>query len=97
MVGINFDVKIVFFWGEYYELKLEKRYLVKGLIYLVFNLVFFFLGVYFICMIDGSIYVGFNVVLSLKWEGYCKMDFDWGDFIEVMVYVGFWKLVGKYW
>lgn len=97
MAGINPDAKIVPFRGEYYELKPEKRYLVKGLIYPVPNPAFPFLGVHFTRMIDGSIHAGPNAVLSLKREGYRKTDFDWGDFTEVMAYAGFWKLVGKHW
>ncbi|QUS60273.1 L-2-hydroxyglutarate oxidase [Synechocystis sp. PCC 7338] len=97
MAGIKPDAKIVPFRGEYYELKQEKRYLVKGLIYPVPNPAFPFLGVHFTRMIDGSIHAGPNAVLSLKREGYRKTDFDWGDFTEVMAYAGFWKLVGKHW
>lgn len=97
MAGVVPKAKIVPFRGEYYELKPEKRYLVKGLIYPVPNPAFPFLGVHFTRMIDGSIHAGPNAVLSLKREGYRKTDFDWGDFAEIMTYPGFWKLVGKHW
>jgi len=95
--GIKTTAKIVPFRGEYYELKPEKRYLVKGLIYPVPNPAFPFLGVHFTRMIDGSIHAGPNAVLSLKREGYKKTDFDLGDFAEVMTYPGFWKLAAKHW
>ena len=88
--------KIVPFRGEYYELKQEKRYLVKNLIYPVPNADFPFLGVHFTRMIDGSVHAGPNAVLSLKREGYKKTDFDLRDFVEVMTYPGFWKLATKY-
>lgn len=88
--------KIVPFRGEYYELKPEKRYLVKNLIYPVPNADFPFLGVHFTRMIDGSVHAGPNAVLSLKREGYKKTDFDLGDFVEVMTYPGFWKLAAKH-
>ncbi len=94
--GVDPQAKIVPFRGEYYELKPEKRYLVKGLIYPVPNPEFPFLGVHFTRMIDGSVHAGPNAVLSLKREGYKKTDFDWRDFVEVMTYPGFWKLAAKH-
>lgn len=94
--GVNPEAKIVPFRGEYYELKPEKRYLVKNLIYPVPNPDFPFLGVHFTRMIDGSIHAGPNAVLSLKREGYKKTDFDWQDFTDVITYSGFWKLAIKH-
>jgi L-2-hydroxyglutarate oxidase len=93
---VNPKAKIVPFRGEYYELKPEKRYLVKTLIYPVPNPDFPFLGVHFTRMIDGSVHAGPNAVLSLKREGYKKTDFDLRDFVEVITYPGFWKLAAKH-
>lgn len=93
---VNPKAKIVPFRGEYYELKPDKRYLVKNLIYPVPNPDFPFLGVHFTRMIDGSVHAGPNAVLSLKREGYNKTDFDLRDFVEVMTYPGFWKLAAKH-
>jgi (S)-2-hydroxyglutarate dehydrogenase len=90
------QAKIIPFRGEYYELKPEKRYLVKHLIYPVPNPNFPFLGVHFTRTIDGNIHAGPNAVLSLKREGYKKTDFDLKDFAEVMTYPGFWKLAFKH-
>lgn len=91
------DMKIVPFRGEYYELKPEKRFLVKHLVYPVPNPEFPFLGVHFTRMIGGHVEAGPNAVLSLKREGYKKTDFSVKDFTEVMSYPGFWKLAAKYW
>jgi L-2-hydroxyglutarate oxidase len=88
----NPEAKIVPFRGEYYELKPEKRYLVKNLIYPVPNPNFPFLGVHFTRMIDGTIHAGPNAVISFKREGYHKTDFDLRDFLDTMTYPGFWKL-----
>jgi L-2-hydroxyglutarate oxidase len=96
LARVNPQAKIVPFRGEYYELKPEKRYLVKNLIYPVPNPDFPFLGVHFTRMIDGSVHAGPNAVLSLKREGYKKTDFDLRDFVEVMTYSGFWKLAAKH-
>ncbi|OKH23047.1 hydroxyglutarate oxidase [Hydrococcus rivularis NIES-593] len=93
---VNPQAKIVPFRGEYYELKPEKRYLVKNLIYPVPNPNFPFLGVHFTRMIDGSVHAGPNAVLSFKREGYKKTDFDLWDFLETMTYPGLWKLAAKH-
>jgi L-2-hydroxyglutarate oxidase len=94
--GVDPQSQIVPFRGEYYELKPEKRYLVKNLIYPVPNPNFPFLGVHFTRAIDGSVHAGPNAVLSFKREGYRKSDFDLKDFVEVMTYPGFWKLAAKH-
>jgi L-2-hydroxyglutarate oxidase len=91
------NMKIVPFRGEYYDLKPEKRYLVKNLIYPVPNPNFPFLGVHFTRMIDGGVHAGPNAVLSFKREGYKKSDFDLRDFGEVMTYPAFWKLARQNW
>ncbi len=94
--GINPNAKIVPFRGEYYELKPEKRYLVKHLIYPVPNPDFPFLGVHFTRMIDGSIHAGPNAVVSFQREGYHKTDINLRDLTEIFTYPGFWKLAAKH-
>jgi len=91
------QARIVPFRGEYYDLKPEKRYLVKHLIYPVPNPNFPFLGVHFTRMISGDIHAGPNAVLSFKREGYHKTDVNLRDIGEVMAFPGFWKLAGKHW
>lgn len=96
LAKVDPQAQIVPFRGEYYELKPDKRYLVKTLIYPVPNPNFPFLGVHFTRMIDGSVHAGPNAVLSLKREGYRKTDFDLKDFAEVMTYPGFWRLAAQH-
>ena len=95
LAGATPEAKIVPFRGEYYEVKPERRSLVRHLIYPVPNPDFPFLGVHFTRMIDGSIHAGPNAVLSLKREGYRRSDFSLRDFMETMLFPGFWKLVGR--
>jgi (S)-2-hydroxyglutarate dehydrogenase len=97
MTGVEADLQIVPFRGEYYELKPEKFHLVKNLIYPVPNPNFPFLGVHFTRMVQGGVEAGPNAVLSLKREGYKKTDIDLKDISEVVHYKGFWKLAAKYW
>ena len=85
------------FRGEYYELKEEKRALVKGLIYPVKDPRFPFLGVHLTKMVDGCVEAGPNAVLAFAREGYKKSQFDWKDCWEVAKYPGFWKMASEHW
>jgi L-2-hydroxyglutarate oxidase len=96
LAGANPDARIVPFRGEYYEVKPERRSLVRNLIYPVPNPEFPFLGVHFTRMIDGSIHAGPNAVLSLKREGYHRTAFNLRDFAETMFFPGFWRLAAKH-
>jgi len=93
--GIHTDLQIIPFRGEYYELKKNKRHLIKNLIYPVPNPDFPFLGVHFTKMIDGRILIGPNAVLSLKREGYKKSSFNFKDSFNTLSYPGFWRLASK--
>jgi L-2-hydroxyglutarate oxidase len=89
------EAQIVPFRGEYYELKPERRSLVRNLIYPVPNPEFPFLGVHFTRMIDGSVHAGPNAVLSFKREGYHRTAFNLRDFSGTMLFPGFWRLAAK--
>ncbi len=91
------DLKIIPFRGEYFELKPEKQYLVKNLIYPVPDPNFPFLGVHFTRMISGGIEAGPNAVLAFKREGYTKLGLNIGEFIETLTWPGFRKVAAKYW
>jgi L-2-hydroxyglutarate oxidase len=88
---------IIPFRGEYYELKKEKEYFVKNLIYPVPNPDFPFLGVHFTRMIHGGIEAGPNAVLAFKREGYKKWDINIKELYEVLTFPGFKKVASKYW
>ena len=94
--GAKPGARIVPFRGEYYELKTERRQLVRNLIYPVPDPQFPFLGVHFTRMIDGSVHAGPNAVLSLKREGYYRTSFDLRDFLDTMTYGGFWRMAAKH-
>jgi len=91
------DLIIIPFRGEYYELKKEKEYHVKNLIYPVPNPDFPFLGVHFTRMIHGGIEAGPNAVLAFKREGYKRWDIDVKELYEILTFPGFHKIAGKYW
>jgi L-2-hydroxyglutarate oxidase len=47
-------------------------------------------------MIDGGVEAGPNAVLAFKREGYSHTDFSIKDVSEMITYVGFWRMVLKY-
>ncbi|WP_338065520.1 L-2-hydroxyglutarate oxidase [Amycolatopsis antarctica] len=96
LAGVTPSAKIVPFRGEYYELRPERRHLVKGLIYPVPDASLPFLGVHLTRMIDGSVHAGPNAVLALRREGYRWTDVSPKDLAEVARYSGAWNLARKY-
>lgn len=97
MAGCKTDLEIVPFRGEYYEVKPERRHLVRNPIYPVPDPRFPFLGVHFTRHIDGSVEAGPNALLALRREGYLASDVDLSEAIEMLQWPGFWKMARKYW
>ena len=91
------DVRIIPFRGEYYEIKKEKQYLVKNLIYPVPDPNFPFLGVHFTRMIHGGIEAGPNAVLAFAREGYKKLKINPKELYETVTWPGFQRVAKKYW
>lgn len=97
MAGVQPDLRIVPFRGEYYTIAPHRRELVKNLIYPVPDPALPFLGVHFTRTIDGMVEAGPNAVLALAREGYKKSDFNWADTQETLTFPGFWTMASKYW
>jgi len=97
LTGVKVNYRIIPFRGEYFQLKKEKEYLVKHLIYPVPNPDFPFLGVHFTRMINGGIEAGPNAVLAFKREGYKKSDINLTELLGSVTYSGFRKIAAKYW
>jgi L-2-hydroxyglutarate oxidase len=97
LCGVNPNLQIVPFRGEYYELVPERQSLVKNLIYPVPDPRFPFLGVHFTRMIHGGVEAGPNAVLALKREGYRWADISPRDTMQMLSSVGFWRMAAKYW
>ncbi len=90
--GLNTEVQIIPFRGEYYKLKKEKEYLVKNLIYPVPDPKFPFLGVHFTRMVKGGIEAGPNAVLAFSRKGYTYDEISFTDIFEMITFPGFWKM-----
>lgn len=95
--GVEPGVRIVPFRGEYYEVRPERRDLVRHLIYPVPDPTLPFLGVHFTRMIDGTLEAGPNAVLAWKREGYRWSDISPIDVADTLAFPGFWRLAGSLW
>ncbi|AXB45907.1 L-2-hydroxyglutarate oxidase [Amycolatopsis albispora] len=96
LAGLTPKARIVPFRGEYYELREDRRHLVRGLIYPVPDASLPFLGVHLTRMLDGSVHAGPNAVLALRREGYRWGDISPADLAEVARFPGIWRLAKKY-
>jgi L-2-hydroxyglutarate oxidase len=92
LAGVDVPARIVPFRGEYYELRPERRELVKGLIYPVPDPSLPFLGVHLTRMIDGTVHAGPNAVLALAREGYRWSRVNLRDTVDAATYPGLWRL-----
>jgi L-2-hydroxyglutarate oxidase len=95
--GAPSDVRIMPFRGEYFELRPERRHLVRHLVYPVPDARFPFLGVHLTRMIGGSIHAGPNAVIALSREGYRWRDVVPGDVWEMAKAPSSWRLARLYW
>ncbi|HTB13593.1 MAG TPA: L-2-hydroxyglutarate oxidase [Bryobacteraceae bacterium] len=96
LTGANRTIRIVPFRGEYYQIRPERRHLVRHLIYPVPDPKFPFLGVHFTRMIHGGIEAGPNAVLALAREGYTKSDVNPRDILDAIMFPGLWRFLRKY-
>ncbi len=96
LAGMNREVRIVPFRGEYYKIKKERQHLVRNLIYPVPDPQFPFLGVHFTRLIHGGIEAGPNAVLAFAREGYRKTDIKVGDLFDALSFPGLWRFLAKH-
>jgi (S)-2-hydroxyglutarate dehydrogenase len=97
MAGVQTDLEIIPFRGEYYDIKPERRHLIKALIYPVPDPRFPFLGVHFTRRVNGNVDAGPNALLALRREGYRGAGADLSEATEMLRFPGFWKLARKHW
>jgi L-2-hydroxyglutarate oxidase len=97
LAGLEPDVRLIPFRGEYFEVVGESQHLVRALIYPVPDPRFPFLGVHLTRTIDDRVIVGPNAVPALKREGYRRTDFSIRDVADTLAFPGFWRLAGNYW
>lgn len=96
LAGLHPPARIVPFRGEYFELRPDRRHLVRNLIYPVPDPQFPFLGVHLTRGVDGSVHAGPNAVLATAREGY-----GWGrlavrDVADIATHPGLWRLARRH-
>jgi L-2-hydroxyglutarate oxidase len=96
LAGARPGCRIIPFRGEYFELRPERRGLVRHLIYPVPDPAFPFLGVHLTRQIAGGVEAGPNAVLALSREGYARRDVRLRDVVDAMGYPGFWRFLARY-
>src|SRR5207237_1060628 len=74
LMGIQPEVRIIPFRGEYYMLRPDRRSLVRNLIYPVPDPEFPFLGVHFTRTVHGDVEAGPNAVLAFAREDDFKIS-----------------------
>jgi len=97
MAGVRTNLEIIPFRGEYYEIRPERRSLVRNLIYPVPDPRFPFLGVHFTRRVNGSVEAGPNALLAFRREGYTGTSPDLGEAMETLRFTGLWKMAKKCW
>ncbi|MGH3343436.1 MAG: L-2-hydroxyglutarate oxidase [Carbonactinosporaceae bacterium] len=97
LAGDGDDPRIVPFRGEYYQLRPERRSLVRALIYPVPDPRYPFLGVHLTRRVDGEVLVGPNAVLAAAREGYRRRDVRPADLRETLAWPGFRRLAAAHW
>jgi L-2-hydroxyglutarate oxidase len=96
MLGIDVDFRIIPFRGEYYRLAPHLNHMIRHLIYPIPDPDLPFLGVHLTRMIGGGITVGPNAVQGWKREGYGRININLRDIREMIVFAGFWRLLGAH-
>jgi L-2-hydroxyglutarate oxidase len=92
MAGLDVDLQIVPFRGEYYRLPPERAGLVERLIYPIPDPDLPFLGVHLSPTIHGDLTVGPNAVLGFAREGYPRFSVDLRDVATYAAFPGLWRV-----
>ena len=97
LAGHRFELKIVPFRGEYFDLTPEAHHFCRNLIYPVPDIKFPFLGVHFTRMIGGGVECGPNAVLAFAREGYDNTTVNGPELLETLTFGGFQKMALRHW
>jgi L-2-hydroxyglutarate oxidase len=97
LAGLDLEMRIVPFRGEYFDVPPAKRGLVSHLIYPIPDPGLPFLGVHLTPTVTGELTVGPNAVLGLAREKYEKLSFDGRDAADIAFFPGMWALARQHW
>jgi L-2-hydroxyglutarate oxidase len=96
LAGLEPEVAIVPFRGDYFSLVPERAELVKTLIYPVPDPRFPFLGIHFTRRIDDLVEVGPSAVLALDRGGYGRYGASPRDAFDAAMFPGLWRFVARH-
>lgn len=97
LAGIIPQVRVVPFRGEYYFVRPERQYLVRGLIYPVPDPDLPFLGVHFTRTVSGRVEAGPNAVFAFAREGYDWKTIHLRELAQTVGYPGSWRMARRWW
>ena len=95
--GLDPEVRIVAFRGEYYDITGPSADLVRSSVYPVPDPKLPFLGLHLTRSADGSVHAGPNAVPTLAREGYRWRTVRPAELLQSLTYPGFLRLAGKHW
>ena len=94
-IGIDSNLQIIPFRGDYFKLSIKYSNIFKHLIYPVPKKNVPFLGIHFTKTIDDSMILGPNASINFSRENYERFIFNFKDMFDFLFYKGFWKLLLK--
>ena len=97
MAGMDPEVRIVSFRGEYYDVVGDSREMVRSSIYPVPDPEFPFLGVHLTRTVDGSVRAGPSAVPTLAREGYRWSTVRPRELFHSLTYPGFLRFAVRHW
>ena len=95
--GVDPQVRIVSFRGEYYDITGPSAELVRSSIYPVPDPQLPFLGLHLTRSADGSVHAGPNAVLALAREGYRWTTVRPGELFQSLTHPGLLRLAARHW
>ena len=95
--GLDPEVRIVAFRGEYYDITGPSADLVRSSIYPVPDPKLPFLGLHLTRSADGTVHAGPNAVPTLAREGYRWRTVRPAELLQSLTYPGFLRLAGRHW
>src|SRR5690606_9941246 len=88
---------IVPFRGDYFQLRPERRDLVRGLVYPVPDPRYPFLGIHLTRMVNGEVLVGPNAALAFAREGYALGTVVPRELLATLRWEGFRRMARQHW
>jgi 2-hydroxyglutarate dehydrogenase len=95
--GVQVDLRIVPFRGQYLSLAPDARHLVRGLIYPVPDPALPFLGVHLTRHISGEVLLGPSALLVGARDAYTLRHLNAGDLKSSVAWPGTWRMARRFW